>query len=256
MNIIIAGSTDKGSDRKINQDSYLGMKMRIEGHHVAVAIISDGMGGEVRGDIASSAVVKSFERWISRELPGLIRENATRNQLRLSWEKWLADINNKLRNFGNLRNAIIGATATVLLIIDNNYYVLNVGDSRVYQITAEKTRQLTEDQTITALAVRRGEMTEAEAEYDDRQGILTQAVGMKDRCLQDLYAGRINCDTTFLLCTDGFRHKIALNEYSYALSPDCLTSKEQMKAYIDNFIRLNRKRGETDNISALLIKVY
>ena len=89
MNIIIAGSTDKGSDRKINQDSYLGIKMRIEGHHVAVAIISDGMGGEVRGDIASSAVVKSFERWISRELPGLIRENATRNQLRLSWENGL-----------------------------------------------------------------------------------------------------------------------------------------------------------------------
>ena len=256
MNIIIAGSTDKGSDRKTNQDSYLGMKMRIEGHHVAAAIISDGMGGEVRGDIASSAVVKSFEYWISQELSVLIRENATRNQLRISWEKWLADINNKLKMFGSSRNVIIGATATVLLIIDDIYYILNVGDSRVYRITAAKIKQLTEDHTITALAVRRGEMTEAEAEHDDRQGILIQAVGMKDTCLQDLYAGRITDSTVFLLCTDGFRHKISLNEFGYALNPDRLTNKEQMKTQIDNLIYLNRKRGETDNISALLIKAY
>lgn len=65
MNLIITASTDKGLEREKNQDSLLAKQYRIEGHHVVAAIISDGMGGEVKGEIASSSVVKSFERWIA-----------------------------------------------------------------------------------------------------------------------------------------------------------------------------------------------
>lgn len=256
MNLIISGSTDKGNSRHVNQDSFLCMQLRIEGHHVAAAIISDGMGGEVRGDIGSSAVVKSYERWISRELPQLIRENATRDQLRISWGKWLADINGRLFQYGNARNSTIGATAACLLIIDDIFYILNVGDSRIYRITSDSMKQITEDQTITALAVRRGEMTEEEAAIDDRQGVLAQAVGMKASCIQDLYAGKILHSTVFLMCTDGFRHKVQPQELAAALNPRYLDSKEQMKNQIDKLIYLNRRRGETDNITALLVKAY
>lgn len=256
MNLIITASTDKGLEREKNQDSLLAKQYRIEGHHVVAAIISDGMGGEVKGEIASSSVVKSFERWMDSELPILIRENATRDRLRVSWKRWLDNINGKLNAYGKKRDAIVGATAAVLLIIDDLYFVLNVGDSRIYQITSRQIKQITEDQTITALAVRRGDMTEEEAMNDDRQGILAQAVGMQSTCLQDLYAGRITGTTSFLMCTDGFRNKLSLKDIGYALNPEHFTDKNQMKALLRKLTYLCRERGETDNISALLIKAY
>ena len=226
MNLIIAAGTDKGPRKQVNQDSLLARQLRIEGHHVAVAIVSDGMGGEVRGDIASASVVKSFENWIDRQLPVLIRANATR------------------------------ATATAILVIDDVYFIFNVGDSRIYRITSDQAKQITEDQTMTALAVRRGDMTELEAENDDRQGILAQAVGMNESCVQDLYAGRIVGDTVFLLCSDGLRHKVTVQEIAQELRPDRCMNKMQMKNQIDTLIKKNRERGETDNITALLIKAY
>lgn len=51
MNLIITASTDKGLEREKNQDSLLAKQYRIEGHHVVAVIISDGMGGEVKGEI-------------------------------------------------------------------------------------------------------------------------------------------------------------------------------------------------------------
>ena len=256
MNLIIAAGTDKGLQRQINEDSLLARQLRIEGHHVAVAIVSDGMGGEVRGDIASASVVKSFENWIDSQLPILIRENATRDRLRISWKRWLDYVNEKLNTYGRMRGVTVGATATVILIIDDVYFIMNVGDSRIYRITADQARQITEDQTMTALAVRRGDMTELEAEHDDRQGILAQAVGMNESCIQDLYAGRIVGDTVFLLCSDGFRHKVTTQEIEDAFRPNQFLNKMQMKKQIENLINLNRSRGEMDNITAVLIKAY
>lgn len=256
MNLIIAAGTDKGLDRQVNQDSLLARQLRIEGHHIAVAIVSDGMGGEVRGDIASASVVKSFENWIDRQLPVLIKENATRDKLRISWKHWLDNVNERLNEYGRMRGVTVGATATAILIIDDIYFILNVGDSRIYRITSDNIKQITEDQTMTALAVRRGDMTEYEAEHDDRQGILAQAVGMSQTCIQDLYAGRIVGDSVFLLCSDGLRHKVSMQEFAGALRPDQLTNKKQMKKQIDNLINMNRSRGETDNITALLIKAF
>ena len=224
MNLIIAAGTDKGPRKQMNQDSLLARQLRIEGHHVAVAIVSDGMGGEVRGDIASASVVKSFENWIDRQLPVLIRANATRDMLRISWKRWLDHINERLNEYGKMRGVTVG--------------------------------QITEDQTMTALAVRRGDMTELEAENDDRQGILAQAVGMNESCVQDLYAGRIVGDTVFLLCSDGFRHKVTVQEIAQELRPDRCMNKMQMKNQIDTLIKKNRERGETDNITALLVKAY
>ena len=256
MNLIIAAGTDKGPRKQVNQDSLLARQLRIEGHHVAVAIVSDGMGGEVRGDIASASVVKSFENWIDRQLPVLIRANATRDMLRISWKRWLDHINERLNEYGRMLGVTVGATATAILVIDDVYFIFNVGDSRIYRITSDQAKQITEDQTMTALAVRRGDMTELEAENDDRQGILAQAVGMNESCVQDLYAGRIVGDTVFLLCSDGLRHKVTVQEIAQELRPDRCMNKMQMKNQIDTLIKKNRERGETDNITALLIKAY
>ena len=99
-------------------------------------------------------------------------------------------------------------------------------------------------------------MTELEAENEARQGILAQAVGTNESCGQDLYARRLVGDTVFLLCSDGFRHKVTTQEIAQALRPNQCMNKMQMKNQIENLIHMNRSRGETDNITALLIKAY
>ena len=45
-------------------------------------------------------------------------------------------------------------------------------------------------------------------------------------------------------------------EIEDAFRPNQFLNKMQMKKQIENLINLNRSRGETDNITAVLIKAY
>ena len=59
-----------------------------------------------------------------------------------------------------------------------------------------------------------------------------------------------------MLCSDGFRHEVSKAEIQNAFSPIVNTEKNQMKNNIVRLIELNKSRGETDNITALLIRTF
>ena len=49
---------------------------------------------------------------------------------------------------------------------------------------------------------------------------------------------------------------MTMQEIAHELQPDQFLNIIQMKRKIEKLIRLNRSRGETDNITAVLIKAY
>ena len=69
----------------------------------------------------------------------------------------------------------LGTTVTALLLTEQRYYIINVGDTRAYEI-GDHVALLTKDQTVVAREVELGNLTQVEAETDPRRSVLLQCV--------------------------------------------------------------------------------
>ena len=116
--------------------------------------------------------------------------------------------------------------------------------------------QITEDQTYVAREIKLGHMTKEQAEQDSRRNVLLQCIGAVNGLQPEFYEGQISADCYMLLCSDGFRHQYHEEEIMKALSGDMVQmSKENMHSFLRSATNLCMQRGETDNISSVLIKI-
>ncbi|MGN0394291.1 MAG: PP2C family protein-serine/threonine phosphatase, partial [Coprococcus sp.] len=115
-------------------------------------------------------------------------------------------------------------------------------------------KQLTKDQTFVAREVAAGRMTEEQAEVDSRRSVLLQCIGASPVVEPDFIYGDIAKDATYMLCSDGFRHKITKEEMVEKLGPDAAVDESAMKYGCQFLTELVKYRRETDNITVLLIK--
>ena len=58
-----------------------------------------------------------------------------------------------------------------------------------------------------------------------------------------------------MLCSDGFRKKLSSAEIAAELSPENITDEDKAGKILLKLTKLCIKRDETDNISALVIKL-
>ncbi|SFR69022.1 PP2C family protein-serine/threonine phosphatase [Anaeromicropila populeti] len=255
MKFLAAAQTDKGIVKDKNQDS-LSIKIADTSFgEILLAVICDGMGGLEQGEVASATVIRAFENWFTTVLPNHLRRGISEDKIRFQWEEMLSELNEKIKNYGRRCNIRLGTTITALLIMGEKYYVIHVGDTRLYEIE-NQLRVLTRDQTVVAMEIARGRLTEEQAKVDPRRSILLQCVGASESVCPEFYSGVVKRNAVYMLCSDGFRHEITQEEIFECLSPDVLTSVENMEHYADYLIELNKSRKERDNISIALIKTY
>ncbi|MEG2814087.1 MAG: serine/threonine-protein phosphatase, partial [Oscillospiraceae bacterium] len=147
----------------------------------------------------------------------------------------------------------LGTTVVVMLITQTNYYILNVGDSRAYEIS-DKLYKLTADQTVVAKEILQGKLTVEQAKVDPRRNVLLQCVGASNIVNPDVLVGKTKLDSIYMLCSDGFRHEITPQEIQQAFNPNILLDKQSMTNNAEKLIELNKTRLEKDNISVITIK--
>ena len=144
---------------------------------------------------------------------------------------------------------------TVMLLTSERYYILNVGDTRAYEI-CERVTVLTKDQTVVAREVEQGILTEEQAKTDSRRSVLLQCIGASDDVYPEMFFGDTKLNAVYMLCSDGFRHEITEDEiYSY-LNPGVMTDENGMKHNMDTLIEINKQRKERDNISVVSIRTF
>lgn len=142
----VALASDIGLQRKENQDRLLVMRFKStsDNSDVMLIVLADGMGGMIGGADAASIALSSFS-W------GIINEFSGNNE----------SLNECLRNSINYANSRVydkykgegGATLSAIIMTNNGIMRgLNVGDSRIYSLSNTSIEQLTEDDTIAALA--------------------------------------------------------------------------------------------------------
>lgn len=249
----VAG-TDIGRRKNINQDCYLVKTAYTNIGSVCMSIICDGMGGLSSGEKASQAVVSFFDNWFNNDFKCMCENPIDKGDLDSKVEILLIRANETIINYGIENSKKLGTTASIIIIINNEYYTYHVGDTKIYKYDG-KLSQLTEEHSLVADKVRRGELTKAQAKISKERNILLQCIGINKVFKIHENNGVCNSKDIFLLCCDGFYNKLEDNEILTFLKNQQHSDVNSMQESLNSIIDIVKSRGETDNISGVIIKI-
>ena len=231
-----ASASDVGLVRDANEDAV----------HVdsRLAVVADGMGGHAAGEVASAiaveVVVEAFHD--DETVEGLTRAVDAANQA------VLADAKQNPERFG------MGTTLIAVgLTLDGDGVVaptlVNVGDSRAYQLRDGALRQLSEDHSVAEEWVRLGRLTPEEAAVHPRRHQLTRVLGADERLEVDVTSLDVQAGDRVLLCSDGLSNELSADEIaSLASAPIPLEDA------VSSLVAAARAHGGHDNISVVLVE--
>lgn len=209
--------------RKTNMDSVLLNERFIDGNAVCFAVVCDGVGSMENGGYAAAAAAHQLNQWFDQI------EDYRRIGLRL--RDAVLEINRRIVSDAGIHQLRTAATLSALLLDRERYYIVHVGDSRIYSLDNETLEQLTCDHVSS-------------------EGRLTSYIGRKEEIAVDYNEGR-QCGQLFLLCSDGLYKRM-----DPGFCHSCLAKAKpgNMEEIMRELISYVIKRGETDNISLALVK--
>lgn len=255
MEYVISAATDIGISKDTNQDSFGVKVVDTQLGKIAIAVMCDGMGGLSKGEVASATVVDAFQKWILNRLPVLCETGISDQVIKEEWTNIALSCNQKIGDYGRRTGIDLGTTIAAIMITPTRYFVINIGDSRVYEIF-DQAVPITKDQTVVAKEVEAGILTEEQAMTDPRRSVLLQCVGASAEIVPDFFFGETKENAVYMLCSDGFRHEITRDELYQYLNPGVMCESAQMKQNMDALIELNKQRQEKDNISVISLRTY
>lgn len=218
-----------GMRRQVNEDSVLA--------GAPVFVVADGMGGHEAGDLASAAAISAFRHLTEAghhlRVPDV---EAAITAARTAVDEVAA---------GTERGA--GCTLTGVVLIEHEgvpfWYVLNVGDSRVYQLSGTELIQLTDDHSLHAELTAAGS---AEAATTPRN-VITRALGSDD-ARHDAWLLPLSTGTRLLVCSDGLTTELDDEELRAVL-----TVGGRAEAVVDELVRRACEAGGRDNVSVIVV---
>lgn len=252
MDYICAAFSDKGNIKQTNEDSVLLRKAHTEHGEITMAMVCDGVGGFAKGELASGTTINYYNDWFEKNLPLLLRNFKWKDAAK-QWEESMDTLNRAIIQYGNDKNMSLGTTAVMGLFYDDKVLMLNVGDSRLYEVD-DQLIQLSKDQSVVQREVDMGHIKPEEMETDSRRNVLLQCVGATRRLIPEIRILPCQKNKTYFLCSDGFRHKLTSEEITAALAPVNMTSANNMTSILNSLVDIVKKRGERDNISVVAIK--
>ncbi len=263
MQFTIDANSDIGNKKKVNQDSLIIKQARTNTlGRVCFACLCDGMGGLSQGEIASASFINRMNQWFENELPRLISGEASEEtedlsitksikidywkEIEYQWGLICSQMNQGLGRYGADQGIKLGTTAVVAIFMHGEYLIMSVGDSRAYQIEKKSIKQITHDQSYVQQQIDLGRMTLKEAEKSPQKSVLLQCIGASENVYPDFFRGVCNKNERFLLCSDGLWRLLKKEEIiKYAFQKDG----------VKKMTEIVKARGETDNISGLVIGV-
>lgn len=253
MDIYTAYATDAGNVKPVNQDALLIKSAQAGEKKILLLCICDGMGGLSLGERASAHVIYRFAEWFENRLVEVLEAENQTEILREQWVTLLETANIRLAEFGAAHGLHLGTTCTAMLLLGETYYIIHVGDTRVYEI-GEELVQLTNDQTVLAREIAMGRVKPEQAQEDARGSVLLQCVGASREIDPQFLTGTVRKNAVYMLCSDGFRHKVTAQELLQGFAPEEMTEERKMKRQCKYFVELNKSRSERDNITVLAVK--
>jgi PPM family protein phosphatase len=243
------GVSDVGRVRSNNEDCYRLVP------EMGLFVLSDGMGGEAHGEVASSLAVETVvkhcvegENNPASPVFGETQAGWSAKTKRLSSAVHLANKNIFDSAAEHSEQTGMGATLTAAWLADGLMSVAHVGDSRAYILRTGSLQQLTNDHSLVAEQVRRGILTAAQAEESDMQSVLLRALGANPDVEVDAEEHPLFPRDVLLLCSDGLTRMVTEPEIAGTLQSDPDPSKSAEK-----LVALANERGGGDNVTVIVV---
>jgi len=245
----ICASSDVGKKRKINEDhflvgNYIGQdKYEFETSTPMIVAITDGVGGEKKGEIASKIALEELCKFSEVKNPKLIKSHI------LKIHNLICQI---IKNNHDYKG--MSTTLTGVLCHEEKLTPFNIGDSRVYRYRKGFLKQLTEDHTLVNELYRTGAIKFEEMITHPDKNIILQFLGG-------------NCDvipvpeilpTIFsplkgdilLLCSDGLSDMVSIDDLEEILS----LPNEHLSKKVSKLIQTANNNGGYDNITIICVE--
>lgn len=228
-----AASTHVGRVREVNQDRAL-----VSGQ---IAAVADGMGGHAGGDKAAALAIA--------ELSG-IRGTISAERL----VKVVQAANKRIFKVG-LSPALRGMGTTIVAAVvdsaDEVMSIVNVGDSRGYQLRDGQFSQVTEDHSLVEDLMRAGQLTAEEAKIHPKRNIVTRVLGIGEAVDVDVFPVNLSPGDRYVLCSDGLT-----NEVDDAGIVAILNRNPSAAGAAEELVTTAVNNGGRDNVTVAVIDIF
>ncbi len=228
-------ATDVGRVRRANQDRHL-----VED---GMFVVADGMGGHSGGEIASEVTVDSLRG------SGVI---STLDELIDRVQEANAAVVARARREPALRG--MGTTVSLLAELvragPHRLGIANVGDSRLYRLTADGLHQHTVDHSLVEALVRDGRLSRAEAANHPQRNIVTRALGIDEKVLVDAWELVPVAGDRYVICSDGLFGEIGAPEICEVLS-----TVEDPQSAAEDLVSRACAAGGRDNVTVVVVDI-
>ena len=246
-----AGKTDVGRQRSHNEDNLLIPE------EVAIAVVSDGMGGHACGEVASEITVKVIGDYYKQTAIEGPRTWPFRLPL-VELEKNRMATAIKLANSEIFDQAAadpakkgMGCTVEAIYFSQGRFYVGHVGDSRVYRIRNGSLQIITEDHSLLNDWRRMKAMSADEIRRFPHRNVVVRALGLGEHVNVDVYVEEYQIGDIYLLCSDGLNDMLE-DEQILAIVE---SKKKRLDGACSALIDAANEAGGKDNITVLMAQV-
>jgi protein phosphatase len=233
--------TDRGRRRPTNEDSVRACE------DIGFFMLADGVGGNRSGEIASQSALDALEKFVRHNPPEWL---GSRDEIFRYFRAAVNYVNQFIIKLSEAKPQYAGMATTLVFayVREDELYVANVGDSRVYIAQDDMIQQITEDHTYVNDLVKMGAITRDEAHIHARKNVITRAIGANANNEPDCFSVPLERGDRILLCSDGLYDEVD-DETILAT----LTRFDDMTICAEDLIALANENGGNDNISVICV---
>lgn len=240
----VAHVTNVGG-RASNQDALSTVRQ----NGLACFVVSDGVGGEKGGEVASQAVVETIVRSFVEQAmfdPHVLQSYVERAAIRLAELKSAEE-----------RLSAMSATVAAVLVDQSSGAALwaHMGDTRIYLFRQNLVHRVTKDHSLVQQLIDAGYCKADQLRRHPQRSTLCAALGAEGNVEVTEAALTLQTGDAFLICTDGFWEWITEQEMEQAAA-----SAESAEEWLMTMRATVDKRGylsasSADNYTAFAIYV-
>lgn len=234
LQLNFAARSDVGRVRSKNDDSaYVGRYL---------AVVADGMGGHVGGDVASASVVLDLAPLDRNDHPdpGTILPDEIQSANLI--------LNDLVHD--NPKLAGMGTTCTAVLVDNDVLHMAHIGDSRAYRIKDGVFEQLSADHTFVQRLIDEGRIQPEDAETHPHKNVLMRVLGDVDASPElDVTSFDTGPGERWLLCSDGLNAVV-----DDATTERLLRADKPLEDICRDLVDETLARGAPDNVTIVVFE--
>ena len=217
-------------------------------HGGILSVVADGMGGLEKGADASKIAVHSFiNAYKTKRKDEGIPDTLKRSAISANKAVYKFSTDEGL-------SGKTGSTLVALVQCNNEVYWLSVGDSRIYQISNNKLKQLSTDHNYEndlMKLVERGELSLEDVRNNSQKAALTSYIGSESIAKIDQNTQPVipSSKDVFMLASDGLYARLTDEEITSIVLSD--QKNEAAKKLIK--CKLEKKLKNQDNLTVSLV---